>query len=120
MKHKVSLRDDKELEVLGKGSMVVNVQGEGVKLIHGVKYVPKLTHNLLSLGQLIGSGYNVKFSNCGCNIENAEIGDQLLYIQRNENNLFPVELCKYGQINVAMSTKNLSLLWHLRFGHLNF
>lgn len=120
MHYKVWLGGDKELDVCGRGSVAVNVQGEGIKLIHGVIYVPKLAHNLLSVGQLIGSGFNVNFSNCGCNIENVETGVQVLYTQRNEHNLFPVEFSKDEKINVAMFADGLSSLWYRRFDHQNF
>lgn len=57
--HKVRLGDNKELEVLGKGSVAVQVQGDQRKLIHGVKYVSNLAHNLLSVQQLIENVYQV-------------------------------------------------------------
>lgn len=79
IKNKVSLCYDKEVDVLGKGSMAIQVNGRP-KLIHGVKFVPSLTHNLLKVGQLIENGYNVNFSRFGCKIENAEIGVVLMTI----------------------------------------
>lgn len=53
LKCKVKLRDNKEVNVLGKGS---------ARLIYGVQFVPSLAHNLLSVGQLVEGGYDVHFS----------------------------------------------------------
>lgn len=66
--HKVKLGDDMEVEVLGKGSVLVKMVGGVQKLIHDIKYVPSLAHNLLSIGQLISSGYKVVFSKNVCRI----------------------------------------------------
>lgn len=45
-----------------------------MKLIHGVQFVPSLAHNLLSVGKLLESGYDVNFSKFGCKIKNAKNG----------------------------------------------
>lgn len=68
MNHKVKLGDDMEVEVLGKGSVLVKMVGGVQKLIHDIKYVPSLDHNLLSIGQLTSSGYKVVFSKNVCRI----------------------------------------------------
>lgn len=49
MKHKVRLGDDKEVDVLGRGSVLTPIHG-GMKLIHGIQFVPFLAHNLISVG----------------------------------------------------------------------
>lgn len=36
--------------------------GGRTKLLHNVQYVPELTHNLLSVGQFLASGYSVTFT----------------------------------------------------------
>lgn len=79
IKHKVRLGDDKEVDVLGRGSVLIQVHGVR-KLIHGVQFVPSLAHNLLSVGQLIENGYDVKFSKEGCKIDNAKTGNALFNV----------------------------------------
>lgn len=121
--HKVRLGDDKEFEVLRKKSVAVQVQGDQRKLIHGVKYVPNLAHNLLSVGQLLDSGYQAIFSGKSCLIHNANSGKVLMKVCRNNNNLFPIEFGKESQqdsVNEAVvDKKEMSILWHRRFGHLD-
>lgn len=121
--HKVRLGDNKELEVLGKGSVAVQVQGDQRKLIHGVKYVSNLAHNLLSVQQLIENVYQVVFYEKSCLIQDAKSGDVLVKVCKNNNNLFPIEFVEGLQSNsvnkVVMSSDEESLLWYKRFGHLN-
>ncbi|XP_051116828.1 uncharacterized protein LOC127241696 [Andrographis paniculata] len=45
----------------GKGTIALFTKGGHKKLIHDVLYVPNLVQNLLSVGQLIQSGYSVIF-----------------------------------------------------------
>ena len=37
-----------------------------MKLLHDVQFVPTLAHNLLSVGQLMTSGYSVMFDGSSC------------------------------------------------------
>lgn len=71
--------------------MAVQVQGDQRKLIHGVKYVPNLAHNLLSVGQLMETGYQVVFLKKRCLIQDVKSGDVLMEVWKNSNNLFPIE-----------------------------
>ena len=66
---KVKLGDDKEIRVEGEGTMAISTSPNIVKLLHNVQYVPILEHNLLSVGQLLLSGYSVNFSNEACYIK---------------------------------------------------
>lgn len=67
LKHKVRLGDDKEVDVLGRGLVLINDHGK-MKLIHGVQFMPSLAHNLLIAGQLLESGCDVNFNRFGCRI----------------------------------------------------
>lgn len=70
--------DNKDIEVCSKGYMVVCMQDGGVKLIHNVYYVPKLAHNLLSVGQLTRNGFKVMFDEQMCSVVSTESGDHLV------------------------------------------
>lgn len=118
VRHKVRLSDDKEVDVLGKGSVVIQVNG-GMKLIHEVQFVPSLAYNLLSARQLIEIRYNVNFSKSWCKIENTETGVVLMNVQKS-NNLFPVEFSKSEHTNLIVKDEDMVVLWHKRYGHLNF
>ena len=47
---KTTLGDDKAIQVEGKGAMEVSTS-EGNKKVNDVYYIPKLKHNLLSVGK---------------------------------------------------------------------
>lgn len=53
LRHKVILGKNKEVDVLGKGSIAINVGGGVIKLIYGVQFVLSWAHNLLIMGLLI-------------------------------------------------------------------
>lgn len=60
-KMRMNLGDDKETQVTEKGTVALKVSSSNVRFLNDVQYVPTLAHNLLSVGQLLSSGYNVTF-----------------------------------------------------------
>jgi hypothetical protein len=80
--------------------------------------VPKLSLNLLSVGQLRELGLELKFSNKGVDVQDSQTG-QLLGIGRKVGRLFELS---YLQI-LSLTTTSMagititSSLWHSRLGH---
>ncbi|XP_022007173.1 uncharacterized protein LOC110906331 [Helianthus annuus] len=60
-RREVRTGDDKRLDVLGCGDVIIKVKGVG-RRVQNVFYVEGLKHNLLSIGQLVQKGYEVRFS----------------------------------------------------------
>ncbi|XP_073121219.1 uncharacterized protein [Henckelia pumila] len=72
-KIKVRLGDDKQMQVEGKGTAEV-IDGNGnIKLLYNVYFIPDLTQNILSVGQLMGSGYSIFFYDNSCVIRDKKI-----------------------------------------------
>lgn len=91
-KHLVKLGDNKEIRVEGRGTMALKtLQGE-VKLLHDVQFVPNLPHNLLSVGQLLSSGYSVNFDDAACLIVDKKIGKQVVSVAKTMNNMLPLNI----------------------------
>ncbi|XP_035836117.1 uncharacterized protein LOC118484222 [Helianthus annuus] len=67
-RREVRTGDDKKLEVLGCGDVSIKVKGLNKK-VPNVFYVQGLKHNLLSVGQLVQKGYEVKFADQECTIK---------------------------------------------------
>ncbi|KAJ0021072.1 hypothetical protein Pint_31220 [Pistacia integerrima] len=67
-KLEVRLGDNKQLQVAGKGTISITSHGK-VKLLPNVLFVPSLTHNLLSIGQLMVSRYYIVFDDGSCVIK---------------------------------------------------
>jgi hypothetical protein len=56
------------VRVEGKGAFAVETKA-GTKILNNVLYVPQLNHNLVSVGQLMESGYSLLFDDGVCNIK---------------------------------------------------
>ncbi|KAA3477078.1 Retrovirus-related Pol polyprotein from transposon TNT 1-94 [Gossypium australe] len=64
---KVRIGNDKLIQAKGKGDVLINTPS-GTTVISDVLLVPKIDHNLLSIGQFIEKKYSVIFKYSGCNI----------------------------------------------------
>ncbi|XP_022873160.1 uncharacterized protein LOC111392128 [Olea europaea var. sylvestris] len=64
----VILGDGTCRDAVGKGTIAVQIKEGNKKLITDVLYVPNLSHNLLSVGQLIQSDFSVHFDDGACKI----------------------------------------------------
>ena len=102
-KLKVKLGDDKEIQVEGEGTVAISNSPDKVKLLHNVQYVPSLAHNLISVGQLLLTGYSVNFSNEACYIMEMKTGQQVLKVQMTTNRMFPIEVSSMVHFGLIIS-----------------
>ena len=104
-----------------EGKCVISVQTQkGIeRYISYVLYVPNLTQNLLSVGQLLRKGYSVYFDNDKCEIVDKKNNIIVAKINMSSNKVFPLELPLEENFAFKSEQSNLSYLWHLRYGHLN-
>lgn len=116
----VRLGNDKEMDVLGVGIVTLSMQDGEKRQLHGVQLVPRLAHNLLSVGQLLSKGYSVTFKGNSCIIMDDQTKEHIVSIPRTVNNMFPLDITKVGRLNLAVNKQSVSELWHRRFGHLNY
>ncbi|XP_059066133.1 uncharacterized protein LOC131857500 [Cryptomeria japonica] len=61
VRSKVIFGDDKEVDVMGKGTLAVKTKQGDTTNIHNTFFVPELQHSLLSIGQLLEKNYKVVF-----------------------------------------------------------
>lgn len=114
----VSFGDKSIVNVMGKGDISIKMLNGFTEIISDVYYAPNLKCNLLSVGQLQETGYELTFRNKICEIYDPKRG-AIASIKMSSNRLFPlkiqdVETCLIARI------KDPSWLWHFRYGHLNF
>ena len=64
----IKLGDNHYIQVSGKGVVFVLTKQDEVKVIHGVYYVPNLSHSFISIGQLTENWYKVIFDDVSCTI----------------------------------------------------
>ncbi|XP_022849751.1 uncharacterized protein LOC111371808 [Olea europaea var. sylvestris] len=69
----VILGDGTSRDAVGKGTIAVQIKEGNKKLITDVLYVPNLSHNLLSVGQLIQSDFSVHFDDGACKARDEDL-----------------------------------------------
>ncbi|KAK9001962.1 hypothetical protein V6N11_024656 [Hibiscus sabdariffa] len=73
-KMKVQLGNKREMQVEGKGTVKFFTSHGEENYFDNVQFVPDLGYNLLSVGQLMTSGYSVIFDDVACIIKNKKSG----------------------------------------------
>lgn len=116
----VKLGDGKLQNVEGKGVIVVYTKGGNKRLISDVLYVPGLTQNLLSVGQLLQKDYALKFDNGECIIIDKKKNFTVAKVKMTPNKIFPLMMPLNENFALKGEKINDSYLWHLRYGHLNY
>ena len=86
--------------------------------ISDVFHMPKLSYNLLSLGQLVELGYRIILDYFGCIVQDPRTGQEL-GTGRRIGCLFEISSLRLPATGVSATTSStLSLsLWHSRLGH---
>ena len=111
---KVHLADDETLKIVGKGDIILKLPNQTTWKLQGVRHVPGLRRNLISVGQLDGEGYCTTFSG-----HEWKITKGALVIARGK---------KTGTLYVTSNLENIvavadadgkSNLWHQRLGHMS-
>ena len=97
---------------------IKTLQGD-VKLLYDVQFVPRLAHNLLSVGQLMISGYKVVFDGDSCVVNDKKSGQIIANVHMTQNKMFPLDVSNVVSKALVVRENNEAKLWHLRFGHLN-
>ena len=89
--------------------------------ISNVYQIPKLTHNLLSVGQLTELGFSLTFSSTGVVVQNSQMG-QIVRTARKVERLFELiffhlpSSCLSASAVSGQSTSSLAL-WHSFLSH---
>lgn len=118
-KHSVRLGNSSKMAVEGKGSIRFEVEGI-TQTVSNVYYVPNLTNNLLSIGQLQEKRLVILIKEGTCRIYHQQRG-LIINTQMTANRMFLV----YAKMKplpgncLKMEEEDLEILWHRRYGHLN-
>lgn len=71
---KITAAIGQNLTISGIGSLNLSTPHHTFFHIPNVYFVPKLSSNLISVGQLVDNGYSVHFSSFGCLIQDQQTG----------------------------------------------
>ena len=91
-KSHVKLGDGKYVKAEGKGNITVQTKGGTSKLIKDVLYVPSLSQNLLSVGQLVENGYMLTFDKDKCTIVDKKRYQNATTLPMASNKVFPFSM----------------------------
>ncbi|KAE8712717.1 Detected protein of unknown function [Hibiscus syriacus] len=108
-KQKVTLEDNKQIQVEGKCNVAVKISSSNVKLLYDVYYIPSLSQNLLSVGQLIATGYSIMFDDASCLIKDKKSDQTIVDICMTPNKLFPLvisDVQNHALANDVVERKN--------------
>jgi hypothetical protein len=114
----VKLGNDSKMHVMGKGNLQLFIGGI-VQVITDVHYLPGLSNNLLSIGQLQQKNLTIVFQKDSCKVFHEEKG-LIMSTQMSSNRMYII----YAPVIIPMCLKTSSItetkLWHDRYGHLSF
>jgi hypothetical protein len=113
----VKLGDDSRMTVMGRGNVRLCINGK-IHVITNVYYIPGLKTNLLSIGQIQQKNVTVVFKNDMCKIYHDEKG-LLFDTQMAVNRLYVINAAVITPKCLQVSKKDMSQLWHNRYGHLS-
>ena len=96
--------------------VVINTPSD-MKYISEVLFVPEISQNLLSVGQMLEKNYTLLFQNMSCTIVDY-VGSELMTVKMRDKS-FAIEWNK-PKIIAHSASVDKSALWHKRFGHFNY
>jgi hypothetical protein len=103
----------------GKGTVLFACKSGEHRRLEGVYYIPRLTTNIVSLGQMDEDGYKI-------NIEAGvlrlyDVQRQLLAkVHRSPSRLYLLDMTIAAPVCLSARVSDMAWRWHERYGHLNF
>jgi hypothetical protein len=116
----VATGDDTPHKIANVGEVPLSCVGQKGKLMN-VLHVPTITPNLVSIGQIVDQGMQVRFTHLGAFIEQE---GRSIARGRREGRMFILDRTEDGPdaalFAKAQKTMSDIDLWHKRIGHVNF
>ena len=111
----VTFGDNNKGKVIGIGS----VGNPNKPIIDNVLLVNGLKHNLLSISQLCYKGFKDVFEKESCLIYDIDL-ITIIFKGHRKNNIYVLSMNNISNEHCLIASSNDSILWHKRFGHVNF
>ncbi|GAU44417.1 hypothetical protein TSUD_100640 [Trifolium subterraneum] len=120
VRRSIKFADNSQVIYAGMGTVLVKRKDGHESVINEVLYVPSMTSNLISLGQLLEKDYTMKLENRELKIYDAK-SRLILKAPLSNNRTFKIEINVIDHHCLASITNpEENWIWHHRFGHLNF
>ncbi|KAJ0532260.1 putative RNA-directed DNA polymerase [Helianthus annuus] len=115
----VRFGDGSKVDIRGKGTLLFQCKTGEQLVIYDAYYIPALTSNILSLGQMTEEAYDIWLHE-----EYLRVYDEqkrlLMKVRRSTNRLYKIELTVARPACLATSLVDEAWIWHARLGHANF
>ncbi|KAJ0455006.1 putative RNA-directed DNA polymerase [Helianthus annuus] len=115
----VRFGDGSKVDIRGKGTLLFQYKTREQLVIYDAYYIPALTSNILSLGQMTEEAYVIWLHE-----EYLRVYDEqkrlLMKVRRSTNRLYKIELTLARPSCLATSLVDEAWIWHARLGHANF
>ncbi|GJZ20846.1 zinc finger, CCHC-type containing protein [Tanacetum coccineum] len=111
--------DGSTVKIKGKCTLLFQCKNGDQLMVSDVYFIPGLTSNIFSLGQLTKVGYDVWLHNDYRKVYN-EQRTLVLKVQRSANRLYIIALKIAKPACLAASVVDDAWTWHARLGHANF
>jgi hypothetical protein len=115
----VKLRDGSEVPIRGRGTMMIMGRAGEQRAITDVYYIPKLTSNIISLGQLEERGCKVQHEGGVLKVLDKN-GRLIIRVERSKNRLYTLNLDLVQSMCLKTSVESDTRRWHARYGYINF
>lgn len=115
----VRFGDGSVVDIEGRGTILFkNKKGEH-QALSGVYHIPRLTANIVSMGQLDEEGFKIQIEGGVLRIWD-ERRRLLAKVSRSMNRLYVLKLNVDRPVCMAAQGDDVAWRWHARFGHLSF
>ncbi|KAJ0828650.1 putative RNA-directed DNA polymerase [Helianthus annuus] len=115
----VRFGDGSKVSIKGQGTLMFQCKNGDQLLIRDAYFIPALTSNILSLGQMTEVGFDVWMHD-----EYLRVYDNrrrlVMKIQRSSNRLYKISLKIAKPVCLSIHLDDEAWLWHARMGHANF
>ncbi|KAJ0703081.1 putative RNA-directed DNA polymerase [Helianthus annuus] len=115
----VRFGDGSKVEIKGKGTLLFKCKNGDQLMIPDVYFIPALTSNILSLGQMTEEGYDISMQRQFLKVRD-EQGRLVMNVQRSANRLYKIELHHAKPVCLSTRLEADAWVWHARLGHANF
>jgi hypothetical protein len=116
---KVNFVNYSKVAIKGKCMILIKLKEESHQFIGDVYYILTIKSNILSLGQLLEKGYEIKMKYRTLTLLDTK-GDMIAKVAMTKNRMFllniETDVPKYPNASV----KDETWLWHMKLGHVNF
>jgi hypothetical protein len=115
----IKFGDGSVVEIEGVGTVIFICKNGEHRSLTGVYLIPKLTTNIVSLGQLDEIGYEIVIKGGVMRVRDEQM-KLLAKVQRAPNRLYVLNMEVVQPVSLVARETECAWLWHTRFGHLNF